>query len=301
VFDSVNRRDAAFSPSATLPPAPAGWLARLELQFQQRHAGTRLTHRRHSGPLLVQKALYPERDADRGGRDSSGPCHVYVIHPPGGVAGGDELELHAELAPGSHALLTTPAAGKFYRRGDAGVARAAQTFTVRGAALEWLPQENIFYPNSAVELRTTVNLSADARFIGWEMGCLGLPASGRTLEGGELRLGFELWREGKPLLLERLALTRVNLAAPWGMAGLAALGTALFHPAGPRELESARAVMSSDGNDMTLACTLIEDVLACRAVASRADNVKRAFAALWRTLRPAVLGREAVTPRIWAT
>ncbi len=248
----------------------------------------------------MQKPLYPERGDGLSG-PYAGPCHVYVIHPPGGVAGGDDLQLHAELETGTHVLLTTPAAGKFYRRGEAAAARAAQVFHVRGAALEWLPQENIFYPDAAVDLRTTVNLHADSRFIGWEIGCLGLPASGRTLEGGELRLGFELWRDGRPLLLERLSVTRASLLAPWGMAGHAALGTALFHPAGRGELESAREVVRNDGNDMTVACTLVDDVLACRAVARRADSLRHAFHAVWRTLRPAVVGREAVAPRIWAT
>ena len=276
-----------------------GWRARLELQFQQRNSATRLTRRRHVGPLLVQKALYPESGPS--GLESRGPCHVYVIHPPGGVAGGDDLELHAELEPGSHALLTTPAAGKFYRKGEAGAARAMQTFQVRGASLEWLPQESIFYPNSAVDLRTIVNLSQGARFIGWEIGCLGLPASGRSLEDGELWLGFELWREGRPLLLERLAVARANLSPGWGLADHQALGTALFHPAGRRELELARAGIPYDCTGMTLACTLIEDVLVCRAVARRTDCLKQAFVAFWRALRPAVLGREAVMPRIWAT
>jgi urease accessory protein len=286
-------------PDAAVPGR--GWQARLELQFRQVGAATRLVGRRHVGPLLVQKALYPERTAAPAGPVLDGPCHVYVIHPPGGVAGGDALELQADLEPGAHALLTTPAAGKFYRRGEADVARAFQTFQVRGAALEWLPQENIFYPNSAVQLRTSVNLSGGARFIGWEIGCLGLPASGRTLEGGELALSFELWRDGRPLLLERQAVARANLSSPWGMAGHSALGTAVFHPAGRQDLDSARAAVAHHGIDMTIACTLVEDVLVCRAVARHTDRLKNAFAALWCALRPAMLGREAVLPRIWAT
>ncbi len=307
---------AADAPAGA-PIAAPGWRARLELQFQQQRAGTRLTRRRHVGPLLVQKAFHPERAAARAswrqaaagdGTEradladvADGPCHVVVVHPPGGVAGGDELELHAELEPGSHALLTTPAAGKFYRRGEAGAARVDQRFEVNGAALEWLPQENIFYPNSAVALRTVVRLSGDARFIGWEIGCLGLPASGQTLEGGALRLAFELWREGRPVLLERLSLSNPCLSARWGMAGHAALGTALFFPAQRPDLDLANASLAENCADMTLACTLVDGVLICRGLAQRADRLKLAFVSLWRALRPALLGREAVLPRIWAT
>lgn len=288
------------APADAGAPAP-GWRARLELEFQRRGTDTCLARRRHSGPLLVQKALYPERDLPGTMPETAAPCHVYLIHPPGGVASGDELQLDAQLAPGSHALLTTPAAGKFYRRGEAGLSRVSQTFHVRGAALEWLPQENIFYPDAAVELCTRVNLAEQARFIGWEIACLGLPASGQSLGGGELRLGFELWRDGTPVLLERLRLARPALSAAWGVADHASLGTALFQPAGGTELQLANASLPKSCAQMTLACTLVDGALVCRAVARRADNLKQAFTALWRALRPAILGREAVTPRIWAT
>jgi urease accessory protein len=278
-----------------------GWHARLELQFQDLGARTRLTRRRHVGPLLVQKPLYPERHMAGNRIGQSDPCHVCLIHPPGGVASGDELDLQVELQPGSHALLTTPAAGKYYRRGVAGLARMTQTFDVHSAVLEWLPQESIFYPDAAVQLRSIVKLSGSACFLGWEIGCLGLPASGLTLGAGELRLGFELWQDGRPLLLERLALAHSSLAARWGMAGFTALGTALFYPASRRELDLANVVATASTRGMTLACTLVDGILVCRAVAQRTDHLKQAFVCLWRELRPALIGREPVTPRIWAT
>jgi urease accessory protein len=286
---------------AETTPVPAGWQARLELRFENVHGRTRLTHRRHEGPLVVQKPLYPEGDAAGGAGSGGSPCHVCLIHPPGGVASGDELQLDVLLRAGSHALLTTPAAGKYYRRGAAGVARVMQSFAVEDAALEWLPQENIFYPNSAVELRSLVRLASGARFIGWEVGCLGLPACNRSLESGELRLGFELWIDDRPLLLERLAVTGAGLETRWGMAGHAAFGTALFYPASTRELALARAAVEMSRDKVVFACTLVDGVLACRALGHRADHVKQAFVQVWRTLRPLLLGREAVIPRIWAT
>lgn len=273
-------------------PTRPGWQARLELRFEPVDGRTRLAHRRHEGPLLVQKSLHPEGD---------GPCHVYLIHPPGGVASGDQLHLDVSLRDGAHALLTTPAAGKYYRRGAAGEALVAQCFDVADAALEWLPQENIFYPNAAVELRSIVRLSSAARFIGWEVGCLGLPACQRSLEAGDLRLGFEVWIEERPRFLERLAMTAEGLAPRWGMAGHTAFGTALFYPAGPKELDLARKAAETGRENAVVACTLVDGVLACRALGHRADHVRQAFVRVWRALRPALLGREAVTPRIWAT
>jgi len=286
---------------SSAPQGPQGWQARLELRFEHEHMRTRITRRRHEGPLVVQKALYPEVEPEAGEASGSNPCHVYFVHPPGGVAGGDRLQLDVSLRRGSHALLTTPAAGKYYRCGPAGKAQMMQSFDVEGATLEWLPQENIFYPNAAVELRSIVNLSSESRFLGWEIACLGLPACRLSLEGGKLRLGFELWKDGRPLLIERLIVARPGLDARWGMAGRTAFGTALFYPANRQALAVANATAAVGAADVTTAFTLVDGVLACRAVAHRGDHLKRVFVHIWHALRPLLLGREAVNPRVWAT
>jgi urease accessory protein len=286
--------------------AGKGWQARLELKFEASEARTRLAHRRHEGPLLVQRIFHPEPRAQQGALTAE-PCHVYLLHPPGGVVSGDELQLSVEVHSNAHALLTTPAAGKFYRRGppvggEPRVARLTQTLTVDDGVLEWLPQENIFYPDSAVALCTRVNLAAGARFMGWEIGCVGLPASQASLAEGTVRQSFELWRGAAPLLLERLNIERSCLSARWGLAGHHALGTWLAYPATEPQLPLARA-LSAPMNcaDLTLACTLVDGALCCRGVAARADRLKQAFIDLWCALRPPLLGRAAIAPRIWAT
>src|SRR5271157_4418922 len=144
--------------AALIPGAEGGWQARLELEFRCDSSRTVLARRRHFGPLLVQRAFYPEPPP---------ACHVYIIHPPGGVVSGDELEVDVDVKADAHAVLTSPAAGKFYRRGEESVARLSHVLRVDSGVLEWLPQENIFYPEAAVELRTIVHLSPAARFIGW--------------------------------------------------------------------------------------------------------------------------------------
>src|SRR5450432_1966574 len=87
----------------------AGWRARLALGFAKTDAGTRLVRRAHEGPLVVQKPLYPE------GQDV---CQCIVVHPPGGVAGGDDIELRVDVESGALAQLTTPGATRWY--GSAG-------------------------------------------------------------------------------------------------------------------------------------------------------------------------------------
>jgi urease accessory protein len=169
--------------------APAGWQAELRLRFGTRadFPGTALLERRHRGPLVVQRPFHPEGD----------PCHVYVVHPPGGVVGGDELAIHAAVEPGAHAVVTTPAATKFYRC-DARRSIQMQELRVRDATLEWLPQENIFYRGADVRTATRVHLEGESRFIGWEIACLGLPARGERFDTGRLALDLELWRSGEP-------------------------------------------------------------------------------------------------------
>jgi urease accessory protein len=289
--------------------AESGWRATLDLELQNLDGVARVTQRRHSGPLLVQRAFYPERGSRASVSASvsstpqpmSEPCHVYIIHPPGGLASGDRLELRATVGCGAHALLTTPAAGKFYRRGTAGAARLSQCLRVDGGVLEWLPQENIFYPNAAAQLASVVHLSTGARFIGWEIACFGLPASARTLESGEVRQSFELWRDGRPMLLERLNINQAALSARWGLADHPAIGTWLGSPAGPAELQTARAVIETACGGSTVACTLVDEVLVCRALGNRADHLKQVFIDLWHALRPAFTGRVAVAPRVWTT
>lgn len=292
-------------------PDADGWQARLELRLESLQGRTRLTHCRHSGPLRVQRAFAAER-ARRVGRAQVGsqeraaaegePCHVYVLHPPGGLVSGDVLQIEVDCAEHAHGLLTTPAAGKFYRRRGERVARAGQLLRVQGGTLEWLPQENIYYPNSAAQLRTQVRLDAGARFIGWELHCLGLPAIDASLEGGAVRTTLELWLDARPLLLERLRLEGESLTARWGLAGFPAFGTCLAYPAGPSDLEPVRRECSAlNCTELMLACTIVDGVLCCRGLAQRVDHLKQAFIELWRVLRPALLGREALAPRIWAT
>jgi urease accessory protein len=284
-----------------------GWRARLALGFEARDARTRLTHRTHVGPLLVQRAFYPEGPVAGAAPGVAEPCHVYIIHPPGGIASGDDLRLDVDVRAGAHALLTTPAAAKFYRRGSAGLARVEQVLRVESGVLEWLPQESIFYPDAAAELLTIVRLPdapAPASFMGWEMACLGLPASAQDLNQGSLRLRLELWRGRAPLLLERLNISQPALAARWGLSGHVAFGTALAWPAGKAELDLALEVIARESGDcaeLLLACTLIDGVLICRATARRTDRLKQAFVNWWQALRPALLAREAVIPRIWST
>jgi len=267
-----------------------------------------LVERHHKGPLIVQRPFYPEGN----------PCHVYLVHPPGGVVGGDELRIDVQVDPRSHALITTPAATKFYRC-DGRISSQTQELRAAGATLEWLPQENIFYRGADTRTATRVHVDADSRFIGWEINCLGLPARGEPFDTGALRLDFELWRSARPgepreissgpfcqqmgsdpIFLDRLRLKGEAAArgARWGLAGQEAVGTLLATPAGRDDVESLRELVA----DLPYAAvSLVDGVLVLRALAPQAEAVRNLFISAWQRLRPRIIGLPAVLPRIWST
>lgn len=274
--------------------APAsGWHGALSLVLARRGMATRLVSRAGTGPLVVQKPLYPE---------GPGVCHVYLLHPPGGMAGGDSLHLTGVLEADAHALLTTPAAAKFYRSA-ALPAEQRQTLRVGPrAALEWLPQDNIYYAGSDVRLDTLIDLEADARFLGWDMHCLGLPASGDHYRHGRLVQRTEIRRGDRPLLLEcnRLAGGSAVAEAPWGLAGHTVTGTLYALPAQDEHVSLAREALAVAKIERGGA-SRINDVLVARCLSPDAERCRTAMAAVWMALREPLLGLAPCPPRIWNT
>ncbi len=275
------------------PPSRPGWEAHLSLRFTPQGQRTCLTHS-HRGPLQVQRPFYPE---------ANGTCHVYILHPPGGVVGGDILGIEAELAPAAQVLLTTPAATKFYRSSGA-TARQTQTLRVAaGAALEWLPQETIVFDGAQMHSLTRVELCGDAGFIGWEILCLGRPAAGETFVHGTCRLGFEAWRDGIPLYLERGRYEGGSelLHAPWGLHGRPVTGSLVCVTQQPGLAEAVRAAVAEPAAGVLFGVSHLQDVLICRYLGASTQQARHLFSKVWSMLRPRVLEKAVCAPRIWNT
>lgn len=266
----------------------SGWHAELALRFARRRERTVLAARHQRGPLLVQRPFYPEAD---------GVCHAYVLHPPAGIVGGDDLRMSFELEPEAHALVTTPAATRWYfsHGRDAQVVQHAAL--ADGATLEWLPQETLLFDGAHARLATRIDLSGSARFCGWEILGLGRPACGERFLNGAIDFRFEVFRDGQPLLLERL---RGGAGGLPGLRGHAACATFIATPADASALEAAREVLRA-APDTLGAATLIGDTLVARGLAARCEPLMTALAELWSAARPLILGRVAVPPRIWRT
>lgn len=265
-----------------------GWQATLDLCFSQRLDKTVLSRREHSGPLTIQRPFYPEGDT----------CHVYLLHPPGGVVGGDDLSINISGESGSCALITTPAAGKFYRSEGLWAKQAININIADDAAVEWLPQETIIYQGAQLQSKMNVNLTGKGRFIGWEILALGRPASGEGFDAGAVDLNWHIHYDNKAVLIERLRLDQTAFKAKWGLQGLSACGTLFARPANRNTLEAVQALIAALPYR---GITLIDDLLICRALDLRCDKLRAFFEQVYAVIRPDVVGKKICQPRIWAT
>jgi urease accessory protein len=270
------------------------WRARLALELGRVAGKTAITRRAHHGPLLVQRPFHPEAD---------GTAHVYVLHPPGGIAGGDDLELELEVQSGASALITTPAATKLYRTAGER-ARVSQALSVRsGAVLEWLPQETIAFGGADAELSTRVSLEPGARYAGWEIVCLGRPASGDAFEHGELSQRTELRLGGRLLVVERLSLRAESAlrSGAWGLGGRSVYGCFLATGASEGLVSAMREHVKPDTAGDLFAVTTLGNIVVCRTLGSSAARARSLLAAAWGQWRHHALGKTTSTPRIWRT
>jgi urease accessory protein len=275
----------------------AAWKASLHLGFARSHGASRLVERAHAGPLRLQKPLYPE-----------GPdiCHGIIVHPPGGVVGGDQLAISATLAEHAGALLTTPGAAKWYRSNGRISRQEVQLDIGAGASLEWLPQETIFFDDACVDLVQNIDLASDASYIGAEILCFGRTASGESYQRGRVRQQTQIRRGGKLLWHERGLLTggSTTMTSPLGLAGKTVCATliACGKPLPASLLAELREQMAGNAmDDAWTGATQMKSVLVARYLGNASEAAREWMKLCWMHIRPALLGREAIAPRIWNT
>jgi len=193
----------------------ASWHGHLALRYRRDGQGRCVASDLHDGPLRVLKALYPE---------GPGICHHVLVHPPGGIAGGDALDIDVALEPGAHALITTPGATRFYRSAGAPAVQTIRIDVGRDARLEWLPMATLAYDGCLAENRVSFALADGATMIGADLLCLGLPASQAPFANGRFTQHIE-W-PGR--WLERGVIDAADrrlLESPLGLAGRKAMAT----------------------------------------------------------------------------
>lgn len=273
------------------------WHARLELDYsleRQRSCARFL----HDGPLRILQSLYPEGDAI---------CHNVLVHPPGGLVGGDTLDIRVRAAAGSHGLVTTPGASRFYRSdGEAALQRSALT-VAEGARLEWLPLEAICFSGCRAENRLTMDVARGGELMGWDVSALGLPNAGKPFERGSLQQHIEL----PGIWLERAridAADRRLLQSPLGFAGRRCLAS-IFFVAGAgiararrdAALESARALIEAHPLAASAGATSPHpEVVVVRALAPVVEPAMQLLRQIWLAWRRELWSLPGQLPRIWA-
>ena len=276
-----------------------GWHGRLALHYRLDGQGGTTAHDRHEGPLRVLQRLYPE-----------GPrvCHHVLVHPPGGIVGGDVLEIHAQLDAGTHALITTPGATRFYRSAGPEALQAATLAVAAEARLEWLPLETIAYSGCRAHNRLRFELAPGAQMIGWDVLALGLPAADQAFDEGSFLQELVLpgtWLERGCIA----ASDRRLLDSPLGLAGHRVLGTAWFAAGAPlapalREalLDSARAHGAAGPLAATTGCTAPQPPLVVlRVLGPRVEPVMQLLMAVRAGWRRAAWQLDEHAPRVWRT
>ena len=276
------------------------WAASLELGFEPRQERerqvTRLARIRHQGPLRVQRAFYPE--------GPEGCCHVYLLHPPGGLVSGDSLTIETRVAKDAHALITTPAAAKLYKADSHGVAWGQHTrLTVEsGGTLEYLPQETLGFDGSRGEQTTTIDLQTGARCIGWEILALGRPASNLPFQSGHLEQRFRLTLDGRPIWLERQPLdpSHKRFTGKWGQGGSTVQAT--LWVVGLEDEPAAIELLRERLPDNTRwAVTRRRGVVLLRYLGGERNEAWAICQHAWELLRPLLTGCAPEVPRIWLT
>lgn len=265
-----------------------GWAAGLTLGFQSINSRTVLTQRRHHGPLLVQRPFYPEDSV----------CHVYLVHPPGGVVGGDTIDINVTCHEGAEALVTTPAAGKFYRSNGKIALQNIRSKVDPHATLEWLPLENILFDHARVNSSTRFDLANNSKLVGWDIICLGRPACNETFAHGQMNSKLEVWYNNQPLLLERMVFNSETIRSVCGLMDHSVVGTMLIYPADTDDLETVRKTAEKH---RFFGVTLIDKLLVCRMLGSQGGFVRELFTEIWTLLRPKLKQCYACSPRVWAT
>ncbi len=276
-----------------------GWHGTLALRYRFQDERC-VVHDRHDGPLRVLKSLHPEGNA---------VCHSVLVHPPGGIVGGDRLNIDIEVEAGAHALVTTPGATRFYRStGET----AAQTLVVRAAAqsrFEWLPLETIAFSGCLAENSARFHLAPGAEMIGWDVTALGLPASNQPFVKGWFTQSIEMpghWLERGTM---RGSDDARLLESPLGWAGRPVLAT-LWFAAGSVLVETrrdsllslAREAMREHALHASAGASAAQaQIVVVRALAPQVETAIDLLTRIWSAWRLEAWQLEASAPRVWRT
>lgn len=273
--------------------ATSSWHGTLNLTYAKCGDRTRVVDAYSQAPLKLQRSFHPD------GRT----CQSVVLHTAGGVVGGDRLSHDVDLQPDAEVTLTTVSASKIYRSNG----RPAQQTLVQRlgdrAYLEYLPREAIVFNGAQFRQDLRVELGRDAVWLGWELVRFGRTARNERFDSGIWRSHTEVWRDDKPLWIDRQQLVGGSplLDAPNGLNGQPVVGTLAW--VGQPVSEAIARQVRERWNDRAIAGDLglsrLESGVICRYRGRSTQAAIAAFLELWQALRQSYRDRPAEIPRVW--
>ena len=272
------------------------WKGELHLDYRL-EAGRLRAVDRHHGPLRVLKSLHPEGPAS---------CEHVLVHPPGGLAGGDELGVHLRQEAGTRVRITTPGATRLYRSKGPWAEQSVHIELQTGALLEWLPLETLAYGGCLARSAVRARMAPGSVMLGWDVCCLGLPAAGDAFEAGEFEQHLEI--EGVWLERGRLnAQDRLLRESPLGLDGQP-VWASMWCASGSPWPEATRVALEEGARQS--AAPLASrfgvtspgpQVVVVRALAQRVEPVFEALRAVRRAWHETLGTGPVAEPRVWAT
>jgi urease accessory protein len=273
------------------------WRADLKLDYTLESQRTVVRYL-HQGPLRILQSLYPEGDQI---------CHNVLVHPPGGLVGGDTLDIQVTVAEGAHGLVSTPGATRFYKSGGHPALQQVVAHLADNAKLEWLPLEAIAYNDCEATNRAIFNLAPSAELITWDVTALGLPSSDMAFTQGHFQQHIEIpgvWLERGNIRGED---TRW-LNSPLGLAGdkcLASLvfasGSAIDSDRTTQALEAAREVIESHPLRLQAGITCAHpQVIVLRVMSPLVEPTMDLLKKVWAVWRHTLWALPSTPPRIWS-
>lgn len=279
------------------------WHGQLHLNYFRAEERTTALDR-HSGPLRVLQRLYPEHPS---------VCHHVLVHPPGGIVGGDVLDMHMHLAEGSHALVTTPGATRFYKSQGAKAVQSLHACLAAGSRLEWLPLETLAYRGCRATNRMRFDLAPGAEMMGWDVLALGLPAASEHFDDPAFAHGRftqdihlpEVWLERGTVSAHDTAL----LDSPLGWDGRRVMATLWWASGSPspsaqreallqtaREAQAGSPLRTHSGSTSPNA-----QVVVVRVLAERVEPAMALLTDIWGRWRQTAWDLSPCPPRVWRT
>ncbi len=273
------------------------WQANLNLAYA-RHGERVVARHEHRGPLRILQSLYPEGDAI---------CHNVLVHPPGGLVGGDTLDIAVQVASHTHGLVTTPGATRFYRSDGPLALRTTHIAMQPDSRLEWLPLEALCYSDCNAENKLVMALEPGAELLGWDLTALGLPNADLPFVKGSFAQHIEV----PGVWLERGRINACDtrlMDGPTGLHGarcVASLffvtGTKLDRTRKQQALDVARELIADSPLKGTAGATSPNpQVIVVRVLAPLVEPAMQLLRAVRNAWRQELWQLPTCNPRIWA-